>query len=44
MRLGSEVLLASRRLRGRRVGVVGNPASVDHGFAHIVDRLAARTA
>ncbi len=41
MRLGSEVLLASRRLHGRRVGVVANPASIDHGFGHIVDRLAA---
>jgi uncharacterized protein YbbC (DUF1343 family) len=40
MRLGSEVLLASRRLHGRRVGVVANPASIDHGFGHIVDRVA----
>jgi uncharacterized protein YbbC (DUF1343 family) len=38
--LGSEVLLASRRLHGRRVGVVANPASIDHGFGHIVDRVA----
>jgi uncharacterized protein YbbC (DUF1343 family) len=41
MRLGSEVLLASRRLHGRRVGVVANPASIDHGFGHIVERVAA---
>ena len=41
VRLGSDVLLASGRLRGARVGVVGNHASVDQGFRHIVDRLAA---
>jgi uncharacterized protein YbbC (DUF1343 family) len=40
VRLGSDVLLASERLRGTRVGVVCNHASVDRGFAHIVDRLA----
>jgi uncharacterized protein YbbC (DUF1343 family) len=39
--LGSERLLASSALDGRRVGVVCNPASVDHGFGHIVDRIAA---
>ncbi|MDA1183870.1 MAG: DUF1343 domain-containing protein [Acidobacteria bacterium] len=39
MRLGSDVLLASQRLRGARVGVVCNPASVDRDFRHIVDRL-----
>ena len=42
LRLGSERLLASSRLDGARVGVVANPASVDHSFAHIVDRLADR--
>ena len=41
VRLGSDVLLASGRLRGARVGVVCNHASVDHGLVHIVDRLAA---
>ena len=41
VRLGSDVLLSSRRLRGLRVGVVCNHASVDRGFVHIVDRLAA---
>ena len=40
MRLGSEVLLGSKRLHGRRVGVVANPASIDHGFGHVVDRVA----
>jgi uncharacterized protein YbbC (DUF1343 family) len=40
-RLGSERLLASSTLHGKRIGVVCNPASVDHGFAHITDRLAA---
>jgi uncharacterized protein YbbC (DUF1343 family) len=41
VRLGSDVLLASSRLRGLRVGIVCNPASVGRGFAHIADRLAA---
>ncbi|MBI2189649.1 MAG: DUF1343 domain-containing protein [Acidobacteria bacterium] len=40
VRLGSDVLLASDRLRGARVGIVCNHASVDHAFRHIVDRLA----
>jgi uncharacterized protein YbbC (DUF1343 family) len=39
-RLGSDVLLSSSRLRGSRVGIVCNHASVDRGFDHIVDRLA----
>ncbi len=39
--LGSERLLASGALAGKRVGVVCNPASIDHGFGHIVDRVAA---
>ena len=41
VRLGSDLLLSSGRLRGLRVGVVCNHASVDRGFLHIVDRLAA---
>jgi len=41
VRLGSDVLLASKRLAGKRVGVVCNHASIDRGFLHIVDRLAA---
>jgi uncharacterized protein YbbC (DUF1343 family) len=40
VRLGSDVLLASRRLDGQRIGIVCNHASVDRGFQHIVDRLA----
>jgi uncharacterized protein YbbC (DUF1343 family) len=39
--LGSTRLLESARLRGRRVGVVANPASVDPHFTHIVDALMA---
>ena len=39
VRLGSDVLLGSRRLHGSRVGVVCNHASVDLGFRHIIDRL-----
>jgi uncharacterized protein YbbC (DUF1343 family) len=38
--LGSERLLASGKLKGKRVGVVSNPASVDAEFQHIVTRLA----
>ena len=40
VRLGTDLLLASGDLRGRRVGVVANPASIDGSFGHIVDRLA----
>ena len=40
VRLGSDVLLGSQRLRGAQVGVVCNHASVDHAFRHIADRLA----
>jgi uncharacterized protein YbbC (DUF1343 family) len=40
MLLGSERLLASSRLNGIRVGILANPASVDHHFRHVVDRLA----
>ena len=39
--LGSERLLQSTALDGKRVGIVCNPASCDHAFAHVVDRLAA---
>jgi uncharacterized protein YbbC (DUF1343 family) len=38
--LGSERLLATDRLKGQRVGIVCNPASVDSNLSHIVDRLA----
>jgi uncharacterized protein YbbC (DUF1343 family) len=41
MLLGSERLVATKRLNGLRVGVLANPASVDHDFGHIVDRLGA---
>lgn len=38
--LGSERLLGSDALRGRRVGVVCNPASVDNELRHVADRVA----
>jgi uncharacterized protein YbbC (DUF1343 family) len=40
MLLGSERLIESTRLAGQKVGVLANPASVDHEYRHIVDRLA----
>jgi uncharacterized protein YbbC (DUF1343 family) len=40
VRLGSDLLLDSPRLRGARVGIVCNHASIDRGFAHVIDRLA----
>jgi len=40
MLLGSERLLATNRLNGLKVGVLANPASVDHSYRHIVDQLA----
>jgi len=43
MLLGSERLLASSRLHGLRVGILANPASVDHEFRHIVDLLGQAT-
>jgi uncharacterized protein YbbC (DUF1343 family) len=39
--LGSDRLLASDALRGCRVGVVANPASIDGAFRHILDRVVA---
>jgi uncharacterized protein YbbC (DUF1343 family) len=39
MLLGSEGLIGSARLDGLKVGILANPASVDHEFRHIVDRL-----
>ena len=41
MILGSTRLLASGRLRGARVGIVSNPASVDRTLTHVVDHLMA---
>ncbi|HEY7169382.1 MAG TPA: DUF1343 domain-containing protein [Vicinamibacterales bacterium] len=38
--LGSERLLASPALDGRAVGIVCNPASVDHRFTHVADAIA----
>ena len=43
MLLGSERLVTSPRLHGLRVGVLANPASIDHGFTHVVDRLGQST-
>ena len=37
--LGLERLLGSGVLRGQRVGIVSNPASVDAAFRHLVDRI-----
>ena len=39
MLLGSERLLDSSRLNGLKVGILANPASIDHDFTHVVDRL-----
>jgi uncharacterized protein YbbC (DUF1343 family) len=41
--LGSDLLFESGRLRGRRIGLVANPASVDGSFRHVVDRAASAT-
>ncbi len=41
VRLGSEQLLRAGHLKGRRIGVVANPASIDADFVSIVDRIAA---
>ena len=42
--LGTDRLLASERLNGRRIGLVCNPASIDRDLRHIADRLAAVSA
>jgi uncharacterized protein YbbC (DUF1343 family) len=39
--LGSTRLIQSGRLRGQTIGIVSNPASVDHQLRHIVDVLMA---
>jgi len=39
--LGTDRLLASGRLDGRRVGLVCNPASVDSELRHVADRVVA---
>ena len=41
VRLGSDLLFASPRLKGARIGVVCNHASLDRGFVHVLDRIAA---
>jgi len=41
VRLGSDLLLTSSRLKGATIGVVCNHASVDRGFAHVLDRVGA---
>ena len=43
MLLGSERLLASPRLNGLRVGILANPASIDHAYTHVVDQLSRST-
>jgi uncharacterized protein YbbC (DUF1343 family) len=40
VRLGSERLLATGALKGKRVGVVSNPASIGANFQHIVRAIA----
>jgi uncharacterized protein YbbC (DUF1343 family) len=42
--LGSTVLLKSGRLQGKRIGIISNPASVDHNLRHLVDLVLADTA
>lgn len=37
--LGSTALISSGKLKGRRVGIVSNPASIDARFTHITDAL-----
>ena len=39
--IGSDQLVASNRLKGRHVGLVCNPASIDAEFRHVIDRLVA---
>ena len=39
--LGSDQLLASNRLQRQQVGLVCNPASIDAGFRHVIERLVA---
>src|SRR6186713_175244 len=41
VRLGSDVLFDRGLIKGRTVGLVSNPASIDAHFVHVVDRAAA---
>ncbi len=36
--LGSDILFDRSLLRGRTIGLVCNPASIDAGFCHVIDR------
>ncbi|MDQ3068542.1 MAG: DUF1343 domain-containing protein [Acidobacteriota bacterium] len=36
--LGTDILFQKELLKGRRIGLVCNPASVDAGFRHVIDR------
>jgi uncharacterized protein YbbC (DUF1343 family) len=38
VRLGSDVVFDRQLLRGRTVGLVCNPASIDATFRHVIDR------
>ncbi len=38
--LGTDILLQKDLLKGRRIGLVCNPASIDSGFRHVTDRAA----
>jgi uncharacterized protein YbbC (DUF1343 family) len=40
IRLGSDVLFASNRLAGARIGIVCNHASINGDFIHVIDRAA----
>jgi len=40
IRLGSDVLFASNRLAGARIGIVCNHASINGDFTHVIDRAA----
>ena len=41
VRLGSDVLFDRGLIKGRTVGLISNPASIDAQFVHVVDRAAA---
>src|SRR4051794_21599204 len=41
VRLGIDRLIEAGAMRGQRVGVVCNPASIDGAFRHTIDRVAA---
>ena len=41
VRLGSNVLLSSGKLKGVRVGIVCNHASIDFDFEHLINKVEA---